>query len=303
MVKRDVRCILSIVSLMLLFTSCSGQDTNGPQPNIHQRIQIEGSNALQPFVSAIAPLFGKQYQQVTAKVKGGGSNIQPIADIQVQGGGSLTGLDAMTEQKADISMTNIYADPATYSSPDLTDQIVVVIPYALIVHRDLDAIQSLTAQQIAGIFSTHTIRNWKEVGGPDLPIVPISEKVHINPRGNTNFFQTSVLSGNPEVGTPIDETSPTSVRDTVANTPGAIGYTAVPLLDESVRIIAIDRLMPTADNIESNRYHFWVYGHLYTLKYNNSGISSFLNFAVSPAAQQVAKTLRYIPLENMKILT
>src|SRR2546430_315948 len=207
MIKREIRRFLCLVSLTLLFTNCSGQDTNGPQPNTHERILIQGSTALEPFVSAITPLFEKQHTQVTAKVKGGGSNIKSIADLQVQGGGSVTGLDAITQQKADISMTNIYADPATYSSPNLSDQIVVVIPYAMIVNPGLTAIQSLTAQQITGIFSTHTIRNWRDVGGPDLPIVPISEQDNINPKGNTNFFQTSVLGGSPEIGTPIEENS------------------------------------------------------------------------------------------------
>ena len=117
---------------------------------------IKGSNALQPFISAIVPLFESQHMQITAKVKGGGSTIEPITNIQVQGGGSIPGLEAMEQQKADITMTDIYADPATYSSPNLSDRIIVVIPYTLIVNPDLTpTIHSLTSQQITKIFSTH----------------------------------------------------------------------------------------------------------------------------------------------------
>ena len=300
MIKKDVQFFLCIVCLTVLFTSCGEQNTNGTQSTVHEHISIVGSTALQPFISNIASSFERQTLQVTAKVKGGGSNIQSAVDMQLQGGGSLAGLDAITQQKADISMTDIYADPATYSSPNLTSEIVIVIPFTLIVNPGLTFIQSLTTQQIVGIFSTHTITNWMDIGGPNLPIAPISMASRNNTPTN---FQTSILGGNLENGTPVAEDSPTSTPDTVAHTPGAIGYTAVPLLNGSVRAIAIDGLTPTPDNIESNRYHFWSYGHLYTLKNNDSNISSFFNYALTPAAQQVAQNLGYIPLTSLKMPT
>jgi phosphate transport system substrate-binding protein len=299
MVKRDIYYFLCLISLTVLFVSCGAQNTNATQAPTHEHIVIEGSTALQPFISNIASTFEKQTLQVTAKVKGGGSNIQSVVDIQVQGGGSLTGLDAITQQKADISMTDIYADPATYSSPNLTPEIVIVIPYTLIVNSSLTSIQSLTTQQILGIFSGHSIHNWREVGGPDLPIVPIS----MASRGTPTNFQTAILGGNPEAGTPIAEDSSTTILDTVAHTPGAIGYIATPLLTGSVRAIAIDGLTATPDNIESNRYHFWSYGHLYTLRNNDNNITSFFNYALTSTAQQVAQNLGYIPLASMKTLT
>ena len=300
---RDIQHFMCLFSLALLFTNCGGFDTNGPQSSARQHILIEGSNALQPFISAIVPNFEKQYLPVTAKVKGGGSAIESRVNIQVQGGGSVPGLNSITQQKADISMTDIYANPATYSSPQLTDQIVAVIPYALIINPDLAAIQSLTTQQVIEIFSTHTIHNWAELGGPNLPVIPISEDDNIKTQGNADFFQTTVLGGNSEMGTPVDEDSGATTLDIVARTPGAIGYSAVPLIHARVQTIAIDGKNPTANNIESNRYHFWVYGHLYTLKSTDSNITAFFNYALTPAAQQVAQNLGYIPLARMKILT
>ena len=303
MTSKGFRRFLYLFSLTLLFTSCGAQDTTGTQSTGQQHILIEGSNALQPFISAIVPIFERQYMQLTAKVKGGGNNIES-ASIQVQGGGSVAGLEAMEQQKTDITMTDIYADPATYSSLDLNDQIVVIIPYTLIVNPGLAAaIHSLTSQQITDIFSTHLIRNWSQLGGPNLPVVPISEADNIETHGNTNFFQTTVLDDNPEMGTPVDENSGEDILDVVARTPGAIGYSPVPLVTGmNVRQIAIDGFMATADNIESNRYHFWVYGHLYTVKGNEGSISSFLHFVVSSNAQQIAQELGYVPLAGMKLM-
>lgn len=299
MLKRDVRYVLCLISITTLFVSCGTQSTNATLSPSHENILIEGSNALQPFITAIANNFEKQTLHITAKVKGGGSNIQSVVAIQVQGGGSLTGLDAITQQKADIGMTDIYADPATYSSPNLTPEIVIVIPYTLIVNASLTSIQSLTTQQILAIFSTHATNNWHELGGPDLPIIPIS----MTARDSVTNFQTAILGGNTEVGTPVADDSSTSILDTVAHTPGAIGYVATPLLNGSVRAIAIDGLTATPDNIESNHYHFWSYGHLYTLKNTDSNITAFFNYALTSASQQVAQNLGYIPLARMKTLT
>ncbi len=299
MTKREVQHFLCLISLTVLFISCGTQGTDTTQSTVHEHISIEGSTALQPFISQIANTFEKQTLQVTAKVKGGGSNIESVVSIQVQGGGSLTGLNAIMQQKADIGMTDVYADPATYSSPSITPEIVIVIPYTLIVNPDLGSIQSLTTQQILDIFSTHRIQNWRDIGGPDLPVVPIS----MSSDGTPTNFQTAILSGNLEVGTPVADTSPTSVLNAVAQTPGAIGYIATPLLNSTVRTVAIDQLTATPDNIESNRYHFWTYGHLYTLKNSDANITAFFNYALTSAAQQVAKSLGYIPLASMKPLT
>ena len=299
MTKREVQHFLCLISLTVLFISCGTQGTDTTQSTVHEHISIEGSTALQPFISQIANTFEKQTLQVTAKVKGGGSNIESVVDIQVQGGGSLTGLNAIMQQKADIGMTDVYADPATYSSPSITPEIVIVIPYTLIVNPDLSSVQSLTTQQILDIFSTHRIQNWRDIGGPDLPVVPIS----MSSDGTPTNFQTAILSGNLEVGTPVADTLPTSVLNAVAQTPGAIGYIATPLLNSTVRTVAIDQLTATPDNIESNRYHFWTYGHLYTLKNSDANITAFFNYALTSAAQQVAKSLGYIPLASMKPLT
>jgi phosphate transport system substrate-binding protein len=299
MTKREVQHFLCLISLTVLFISCGTQGTDTTQSTVHEHISIEGSTALQPFISQIANTFEKQTLQVTAKVKGGGSNIESVVSIQVQGGGSLTGLNAIMQQKADIGMTDVYADPATYSSPSITPEIVIVIPYTLIVNPDLGSIQSLTTQQILDIFSTHRIQNWRDIGGPDLPVVPIS----MSSDGTPTNFQTAILSGNLEVGTPVADTLPTSVLNAVAQTPGAIGYIATPLLNSTVRTVAIDQLTATPDNIESNRYHFWTYGHLYTLKNSDANITAFFNYALTSAAQQVAKSLGYIPLASMKPLT
>ncbi len=262
----------------ILLTSCGSTDT--PQAS-SGHLLIVGSTAMQPLVTAAAALFEKA---------------NPRVQVEVRGGGSLSGLSALVNQEADIADSDVYADPAIYPDPSLTDHIICVIPFALVVAPDIPVL-SLTHQQVIDIFSTGKIRNWKEVNGPNLPIVPI---VRPTTSGTRAVFRKYVLGGRDERGTLLTTDSSTDIRDTVAHTPGAIGYLALSVLSPSVRAIAIDGQMATREGIESGHYPFWAYEHMYTLGIHPGSLSTYLSFMQTAPVQQLEPRLGYIPTVNMK---
>lgn len=154
----------------------SGCGTPGiSQAALSGQLLVVGSTALQPLASAAATRFQQQH---------------PGTHIDVQGGGSVTGLQAVTAHKADVGDSDIYADPALYPDPNLTDHIVCVIPFTMIVNPDV-TVTSLTSQQIMDIFSPNGhIHNWQEVGGPNLPIQPV---VRPASSGTRDTFRKYVL--------------------------------------------------------------------------------------------------------------
>ncbi len=270
---------LSLIILMLL-VGCGGAANS--QSALSGRLRIAGSTALQPLVSAAANLFERQHPQV---------------HIQVDGGGSRAGLAAVTSHQADIGDSDIYADPAIYPDPNLTDHIVCVIPFAMVVNPDV-TVTSLTRQQIIDIFSTGRINNWSQVGGPDLPIVPV---VRPQTSGTRDTFRKYILGGRDEKGKLLQTDSSVTVRETVAHTPGAVGYLALSVLTPAVRVLAIEGAKPTLANIVAGRYIFWSYEHMYTLGDNNPLLSAFLDFMLSAPVQQEAQRLGYIPIAAMNL--
>jgi phosphate transport system substrate-binding protein len=270
---------MSLVMLVIL-AGCAG--SVGTQTPLAGRLSVQGSTALLPLATAAAGLFQRQNPQV---------------HLDVKGGGSLFGLTAVTSHKADIGDSDVYADPAIYPDPNLTDHIVCVIPFAMVVGPGVN-VTKLTTQQIIDIFSSGKIRNWKAVGGSDLPIVPVVRPITSGTRAT---FRKYILGGRDEIGTSLRTDSSTAVRDTVAHTPGAIGYLALSVLNASVRAIAINNYMPTPANIEAGNYSFWSYEHMYTLGDDNKVLSSFLDFMLTPTVQQLAQRLKYIPISNMKL--
>jgi phosphate transport system substrate-binding protein len=245
---------------------------------------IEGSTALQPLVTSAAEAYQQQHPQVK---------------IDVEGGGSVTGLNAVTTYKAEIGDSDLYADPAQYPDPNLTDHIVCVIPFAMVANLDVP-IRTLTSQQIIDIFSTGKIRNWDEVGGPDLPIVPV---VRPSTSGTRATFRKYILGGRDENGRLQKTDSSASILNVVAHTPGAISYLALSVADASVHEIAINDEMATPENIANGSYVFWSYEHMYTMGDNNALISSFLDFMLTPEVQNQARSMHYIPIANMNLST
>lgn len=83
------------------------------------------------------------------------------------------------------------------------------------------SIPGLTLNQIRDIF-TGKINNWKQVGGPDLPIIPFTRNPQYS--GTADFIKTKVLAG-AEFGSNVRqvETTTDSIR-LVAKIPGGISY-------------------------------------------------------------------------------
>jgi phosphate transport system substrate-binding protein len=284
LLSRAVAAALLLNLFLALLAGCSGAPA---ADQLSGQLHIAGSTALQPLVSAAARLFEQQHPRVR---------------IDVAGGGSRAGLDAVSAHKVDIGDSDIYADPAIYPDPNLTDHIVCVIPFAMIVNPDV-TVTSLTRQQIIAIYSTGSITNWSQVGGPDLPIVPV---VRPPTSGTRDTFRKYILGGRDEKGKLLQSDSSETVRDTVAHTKGAIGYLALSYLAPAVphpgvQVIAIDGWQPTAANIVAGHYIFWGYEHMYTLGDNNPLLSAFLDFMLSAAVQRQAEQMGYLPIATMHL--
>lgn len=271
-----------LVSVFLSGVLSSCTLTNDAPQVLSGHIKVSGSTALQPLATVAAKLF---------------QGLHPGVHIDIAGTGSVKGLQAVTSGKADIGTSDIYANPAQYPDPNLTDHIVCVIPFVVIVNPAIP-ITSLTQEQIIDIFSTGKLNNWQQVGGPDLPIVPV---VRPATSGTRDTFRKYVLQGRDEKDIPLKTDVSTAVRDKVASTPGAIGYLALPVVDKSIHIVALNKVLPSLATIESGQYIFWSYEHMYTMSNDNDIVNAYLDFMLTSMVQQQAEQMKYIPIANMKL--
>lgn len=241
-----------------------------------------GSTALQPLVEQAAKDF-------MAKNQG--------AQIQVQGGGSGTGLSQVASGAATIGNSDIFAEEKSgIPANELVDHKVAVVGMAAAVSPKVK-VDNLTKQQLIDIF-TGKITNWKDVGGDDMKITLVNRPKSSGTRATFNKF---ALDGKQEAEG-ITEDSSGTVRKIIAETPGAIGYLALSYFNDSVKALKLDGVEATPENIVTNKYPVWAYEHMYTKGEPTGNAKAFLDYVLSDEVQKKTVTdLGFLPITAMKV--
>ncbi|KYH35940.1 phosphate-binding protein PstS 1 precursor [Clostridium tepidiprofundi DSM 19306] len=283
--------VLSISLMTGLFSGCG--NTTKSKSNISEspysgEITALGSSALQPLVEAAAKDFMNKHTEAT---------------INVQGGGSGNGIKGVVEGSCEIGDSDIKAEEKLGDSElakQLVDHKVCGIGFAVVVNNSV-TVDSLTKQQIQDIF-TGKITNWKQVGGEDMKIQVINRK---SSSGTRATFIDTVMDGKREkqgLGTVQPENS--GVRDAIKVTKGAISYLALSYITDDikkdVKIMKINGIGATTENIKSGKYPFWSFEHMYTKGEAKGLTKSFLDFMVSDENKKNIKKLGYIPISELK---
>ena len=263
---------LGLAAIVALGALGCGSDNKAADKKAGAKVtgQITGSGS-----SALLPLA----KDAAAKFKA----INPEVSITLNGGGSGTGLKQVADGSVMIGNSDVAAE--TKLKPEVAKQLVdhkvCVVTMAPVINKDIAGkVKSLTKAQLKDIF-TAKVTNWKEVGGPDEPIVLITRPAT---SGTRALFQEFALGGAKEASNKSLETDDSgTLLQSVKDNKGAIGYVALSYLvnNKDVATVAIDGVEPTLENTYNGKYPVWGYEHMYTKGEAKDAVKAFLDFIMS----------------------
>ncbi|WP_223591363.1 phosphate ABC transporter substrate-binding protein [Neobacillus bataviensis] len=286
---------MTLSALMVITAACGGgaskENSTGTDKTtkteetkeLSGSLVISGSSAMQPLVAAAAEEFMAE---------------NPKVDIQVNAGGSGTGLSQVAEGSVQIGNSDVFAEEKEGIPADqLVDHKVAVVGMTAAVNPKV-GIKDIKKEDLIKVF-TGKITNWKELGGKDQKIVLVNRP---DSSGTRAVFNKFALDGaTPAEG--ITEDSSNTVKKIINETDGAIGYLAFSYFtDDSVTPLSIDGVEPTDENLQSGKFPVWAYEHSYTKGEATGLTKEFLDYMLSDDIQNtLLKDQGYLPVTKMKV--
>ena len=285
-----VLVMLTLAALLIASIAVAGCTDTGSKTPVtpsKQTLKISGSTTVLPIVQKAADQYMTSH---------------PEADIQVSGGGSGVGIQAIGAGTVDIGMSSreVTKDElAKYPSFVVTsiaqDGIAVIVNPA-------NGIQNITLDQIRDMYSGK-IATWNQITGADSP--GTSNRIVIVGRdsasGTRTYFDETVLLKATPSSTMLEKNSNGAILQTVAQTPGAIGYVSIGFVSNDVKALPIRYtaqkvVAPTIDNVKSRSYPISRDLYLITNGQPGGPTGDFIRYILSPDGQKIVADEGYVTL-------
>jgi len=220
----------------------------------------------------------------------------PGISVQVEGGGTATGIQALIKNNTDIctASRNLKPDEAKlladyYGSLGM---VYLIAKDALSIYvNPKNPIKNLTVSQLKHIF-TGKISNWKNLGGKDTIAIPV---IRNNSSGTYLYFKEHVLEGEDYSKNAIVKSTTKEIVKYVEANENAIGYGGMGYKGDIFDSM-VNGVEPTGKNVRNDTYPITRYLHFFTTK-SPSGISKkFIDWVLSPAGQTIVRKSGFIPL-------
>ncbi|EAR55987.1 hypothetical ABC transporter, periplasmic substrate-binding protein [Photobacterium sp. SKA34] len=251
-----------------------------------ETVTVAGSTSVSQIMDVLADTYSATHKDTT---------------IEVQGIGSTAGINAVKQGVAEIGMSS-----RVISLAELGDNYkTVTIAHdgiALVVNK-ANPVTNLTREQLIGIYQGK-ITNWKSINGKDLDMAVVSRENASGSRFSFEHFMglTKQVSGFTvsDISRRVLVVSTNGmVKSLVSHNEHAIGYVSLGSVDNSVKALSYDNVLPTAANIESGEYKI---ARPFLLMFKQKDLPNdaqkFIKFILSNQAQTVIKDKGYVAIDE-----
>ena len=291
------RTILSILLSVFLFLTACGPTSSAETASDSQATYIENKGS--DTIVNLALAWAERYQ-----------GAHPDVRISVTGGGSGTGIAALINKTVDLANASRQikaeeVDEAKANGVEPVEHIIARDAIAVIVNPE-NPVNELTLQQISDIYSGK-LTNWSEVGGEDRPIVRLSRET--NSGTHVYFLETVLRLGNSKDKTLFSTNTlllPSSegIIAEVRQNPNAIGYDGLGYVPKDLKTIAIAKeaggayVLPSIATVNDKTYAIARDLYMYTNGEATGIVKEYLDWILSPEAQEIVVELGFVPALN-----
>ncbi len=279
--KAGMISLVCAVALMMSFSGCTNSSVDGGTGTTlaTRKITIAGSTTVQPISNQAVEVYMAE---------------NPNVRISIQGGGSGTGIRMVSTGSVDIgAASRDLKDSEMEATPDLVTHTIAYDGIAVIVHPS-NPIDGLSMQQIQDIFAGK-VTNFREVGGPNREIVVVIREEGSGTRATFEelVMDKGAVSNSENV---LQKPSNGAVRATVSGNENAVSYIGFGYIDESVKALQVEGVMPSKTTIGDGSYPISRSLYYITKGQPTGDVKSYIDFVKSSEGQKIVDAEGFIPL-------
>ncbi len=266
-------CLTLLAGMFLAVPFASADETE---------LVIDGSTTVGPISKAFAEYFMEE---------------NPGVNVTVSESGSGNGIKSLINGACDIGQASRWMKEGEFKAAVENG----VFPVAHVVGLDglapvvhpANPVGNLTLDEIRDIYAGE-IRNWNEVGGPNMGIVKVSRDTN---SGTYGVWQDVVMRGKDISADAEYVGSNGAIRARVQNTRGAIGYVGLGFVDRTVKGVSVEGIEPTPVNTATGRYPIARPLYMFTNGYPELGsaLHRFVTIHMTPVGQSLVESIGFVP--------
>ena len=246
-----------------------------------QSIKMSGSTTVLPIAQKAAEVYMR---------------MKPDVRISVAGTGSGDGIKSVIDGTADIgnaSRDMKSKEVKLAKSKGITPvRHTVALDCIVPVVNPANPVSNLSLAQLKDIY-TGKIKNWKQVGGMDKPVVVISRD---SSSGTFEVWNHKVLKKARVRPDAQLQASNGAVAQAVAGNKYAIGYVGIGYLNPKLKGLTVNKVKASAKTAMDKSYPIARALFMFTRGKPTGVVKGFLDFVKSPKGQKIAADEGFVPL-------
>ena len=255
--------------------------------------KLDGSTSTVPYARAMCAVLLGQEPGLLDDYVLFSKTTQSYRNLRAAGGPSLL---VAAEPPADL-LAQLEADDRWLITPFAMDALVFVV-------NEDNPVDNLTAEQVQKIYAGQ-ITNWKELGGPDLDIVPFQRNAEA---GSQTMLKKLVMGDVPLMDPPTQwiSDSMSGILEAVReydNSAAALGYTVYYYANDmemakGLKVLSVDGVLPSAEAIRAGEYPY-LNPYYVTIDKNaeaDSPTRILYDWILGPGGQKLAEMEGYVPV-------